>query len=525
MKGKMVSGEWLNVSCRSTSLLGMLLFHLLQSVSAQELNPFKLVNSVYDEQSPVISPDEKVLYLTIAKHPQNVGGNKDPGDIWVSLNLDGVWQAPIHGGTEINNENYNAAIGFNQDGTKLFLAGHYSKNGVVSTQGISFSEKASSGWSIPKNISIPYFLNKSDQFSAAINDDQSILVYSAESYVTTGAEDIYICTRQNGKWSEPVNVGKQINTARQEVTPWLSADTKTIYFASNGWQGFGSFDIFKSERLDDTWKNWSTPINLGSAINSEARELFYRNINGIALFTTTRDSDGYGDIRQQLDANEPQVVDTVRKIVEQKYVPTSSKYVSISGSVTNVKGGNGLAAKLIFKTDSSFVVSSANSGKYQIQIPTTRTYTIEVQKKGFVNVVERLDLNSMKVNSLQMNFRLQPIEVGTVVNLKSVLFNTGTTTLLEESYPELDAVVDFLNENAKVEIQLEGHTDNRGDAKKNLTLSQERVARIKSYLVSKGISGKRVKGKGFGGTKPIATGDSEESRKLNRRVEFLIVKS
>jgi outer membrane protein OmpA-like peptidoglycan-associated protein len=226
-----------------------------------------------------------------------------------------------------------------------------------------------------------------------------------------------------------------------------------------------------------------------------------------------------------LDANKPLVVDTLRKIVEQKYVPTSSKFVSISGSVTTVKGGNGLAAKLIFKTDSTFVVNSTNSGKYQIQIPTTRTYTIEVQKKGFVNVVERLDLNSMKLNSLQMNFRLQPIEVGTVVNLKSVLFNTGTTTLLVESYPELDAVVDFLNENTKVEIQLEGHTDNRGDAKKNLTLSQERVARIKSYLVSKGISGKRVKGKGFGGTKPIATGDSEESRKLNRRVEFLIVKS
>ncbi|MFN6088131.1 MAG: OmpA family protein [Cyclobacteriaceae bacterium] len=525
MKRKILDNNWLNIRWRSTSLLGMLLFHLLQSVSAQESNPFKLVNSVYDEQSPVISPDGKVLYLTIANHPQNLGGKKDSGDIWVSLNLGGVWQPPIHGGKEINNENYNAAIGFSRDGAILFLTGHYSKNGIVNTQGISYTEKTSSGWSMPKNISIPYFLNKSDLFSAAVDDDQSVLVYSAESYSTIGAEDIYISTIQNGKWSEPLNVGKQINTARQEVSPWLSGDTKTLYFASNGWQGLGSFDVFKSERLDDTWKNWSTPINLGSAINSEARELFYRNINGRALFTTTQDSDGYGDIRQQLDANEPLIVDTVRKIVEQKYVYISSKYVSISGSVTNVKGGNGIAAKLIFKTDSSFVVNSTNSGKYQIQIPTTRTYTIEVQKKGFVNVVERLDLNSMKVNSLQMNFRLQPIEVGTVVNLKSVLFNTGTTTLLVESYPELDAVVDFLNENTKVEIQLEGHTDNRGDAKKNLTLSQERVARIKSYLVSKGISGKRVKGKGFGGTKPIATGDSEESRKLNRRVEFLIVKS
>lgn len=525
MTEKMVKGGWLKVCSRWISLFAILFFHITQSANAQEANPFKPVNSVYDEQSPVISPDGKVLYLTIANHPQNLGGKKDPGDIWVSLNFSGVWQPPIHGGNEINNENYNAAIGFSRDGAMLFLTGHYSKNGVVSTQGISFSEKTSSGWSIPKNISIPYFLNRSDLFSAAIDDDQSVLVYSAESYSTIGGEDIYVSTIQNGKWSEPMNVGKQINTAGQEVSPWLSADTKTLYFASNGWQGFGSFDVFRSERLDETWKNWSTPTNMGSAVNSEARELFYRNINGKTLFTTTRDSDGYGDIRQQPDGNEPLAVDTVRRIVEQKYVPTRSKYILIFGSVTNVKGGNGIAAKLIFKTDTSFVVNSISNGKYQIQIPTTKNYTIEVQRKGFVNVVERLDLNSMKVNSLQMNFRLQPIEVGTVVNLKSVLFNTGTTTLLDESYPELDAVVDFLKDNAKVEIQLEGHTDNRGDAKKNMILSQERVARIKSYLVSKGISGKRVKGKGFGGTKPIATEDSEESRKLNRRVEFLIVKS
>ena len=142
-----------------------------------------------------------------------------------------------------------------------------------------------------------------------------------------------------------------------------------------------------------------------------------------------------------------------------------------------------------------------------------------------MNVVERLDLKTMQLNSLELNFTLQPIEVGTVVNLKSVLFNMGTTTLLEESYAELDAVVDFLKSNPKVEIELEGHTDNRGDAKKNLVLSQQRVEKIKSYLVSKGIAGRRVKGKGFGGTRPIATNDTEEARKMNRRVEFLITKN
>lgn len=125
---------------------------------------------------------------------------------------------------------------------------------------------------------------------------------------------------------------------------------------------------------------------------------------------------------------------------------------------------------------------------------------------------------------MEMNFKLQPIEVGTVVNLKSVLFELGTTDLVGESYDELNVVVDFLKTNPKVEIELEGHTDNRGDMNKNLVLSQQRVDMIKSYLVSKGISNKRISGKGYGGSRPIATSNTEEARKLNRRVEFRIVK-
>ena len=129
------------------------------------------------------------------------------------------------------------------------------------------------------------------------------------------------------------------------------------------------------------------------------------------------------------------------------------------------------------------------------------------------------------MQTLEMNFRLQPIEVGAVVSLKSILFEIGTTKLLDESYDELNVVVDFLKSNPKVEIELEGHTDNRGDMKKNLLLSQQRVDKIKSYLVSKGISQKRIKGKGYGGSRPIATNDSEEARRLNRRVEFRILKN
>ena len=123
-----------------------------------------------------------------------------------------------------------------------------------------------------------------------------------------------------------------------------------------------------------------------------------------------------------------------------------------------------------------------------------------------------------------MNFKLQPIEIGATVNLKSVLFQQSTPNLLPESNDELDLIVSFLKVNPKVEILLSGHTDNRGVHDHNVRLSQKRVERVKAYLVSKGISGKRIAGKGFGGLKPIAANDTEETRRLNRRVEFTIVK-
>ena len=124
-------------------------------------------------------------------------------------------------------------------------------------------------------------------------------MFSAESYGTYGVEDIYVSLNEGGKWTEPRNLGTLINTQFQELSPSLDADKKTLYFSSNGRKGSGSFDIYSATRLDDTWTNWSAPENLGPEINSEGRELFYRAYPalGFALYTTTKSSDGYGDLR------------------------------------------------------------------------------------------------------------------------------------------------------------------------------------------------------------------------------------
>lgn len=505
-----------------------LLFLLISAITnAQNSNPLSRINSAYDEQNPIISSDGKTMFITIANHPQNIGGMRDPGDIWISVKEGELWSAPVHGGRVINNSAFNGVAGISKDGNELYLLSHYKSNGdAPSTQGIAVSRKSGNGWSSPQNISIPYFINRSASLGGHWHEEQSVFVFSAESYNTTGAEDIYISFNREGKWSELINLGTVINTPFQEMSPSLNADGTKLYFASNGRNGRGSFDIYVSNRLDESWTSWSEPVNMGSQINSEGRELYYREFASMAfsLYTSTKNSDGYGDVHMIKDSLNVPLVEEEKQIVEVGNV-TAENAMGISGRVTNSKTGEGIPARLIFRSDSSYVTRGSADGKYAISLRRTNVYTIEIQAEGFVNLSERLDMQSITMNSVELNFRLQPIEVGTVVNLKSVLFQMGTTQLLDESYNELNVVVDFLRTNPKVEIELEGHTDNRGDMKKNLELSQQRVDKIKSYLVSKGINARRIKGKGYGGSRPIATNNTEEARRLNRRVEFRIIRN
>lgn len=489
-------------------------------------------NSPYDEQSPMITPDGKVLYFTIAGHPDNIGGKKDLGDIWYSVWVGDRWGPAIHAGKVINDEGYDAVIGFSHNGDRIFISNHYNS----STQGFSLAHKTADGWSTPEYIRIPYFRNRSPYTFGFFSTTVEALLFSGENFgETTGAEDIYVSLLENGQWSEPKNLGPTINTFQQEWAPSLSADGKILYFSSNGRKGYGSFDVYYSERLDDTWTNWSTPVNMGANVNSEGRELHYRTVPGakLALFTSTQNSDGYGDIKvytpppdlqDSIIAQRPDTVVKMMEIVRDKPIAGNEKLFHVSGKVTDLKTGKALQATVGFHSDSVYSVTSGRDGKFDVYFPSVNAYTVRVEAPGYIGNFEKLDVRTYELNTLEMNFKLQPIEVGATVNLKSVLFQQSTPNLLPESNDELDEVVEFLKLNPKVEIELAGHTDNRGDPKHNLNLSQKRVDVVKAYLVGKGISGRRIDGKGYGGSKPIADNKTEATRRLNRRVEFTIVK-
>lgn len=490
------------------------------------------VNTAYDELSPVISPDGKTLFVTIANHPGNIGGKKDPGDIWIStLGVDNQWSVPVHGGTMLNNASYNAVAGLSANGSDLFLMSHYVPTGAVArTQGIAVSHGNGTHWSSPENITIPYYQNKSLTPSGFILADGSVFIFSAETYGSHGVEDLYVSLKgSDQKWSAPKNLGPVINTRFQELSPSLSTDGRTLYFSSNGRKGKGSFDVYSATRLDDTWSNWSEPVNVGSPVNSEGRDLFYRAYPGkrFSLYTSTINSDGYGDIKFYHDDH---IIPTDTAAIARNEItavpdmkPTPSTGVTIHGKVTNAKTGELVNATIAFVSAPAVAMNATSTNEgYVLTIPSPKQYAIKIQAKGYVSSLQKLDATTTDLKDLEMNFSLQPIEVGTSVDLSNVLFEQSKTLLLPQSYDELDLVAVFLKENPRIKIELRGHTDNRGIPAQNVKLSQARVDKVKAYLVSKGIDRKRVKGKGYGGAMPIASNDSDEGRQLNRRVEFVI---
>jgi OmpA-OmpF porin, OOP family len=506
------------------------------------------LNTGYDERNPVVTPDGKTLFLTIANHPQNLGGKRDPGDIWIcSLGPDNQWSLPVHGGNLINDKAYNGVAGFSSDGSEMFLLTHYDPNGAPArTQGISVSKRNADGWARPQNISIPYFQNKSNIISGYISPDKSYFVFSAETYGSYGVEDLFICQRKpDGRWSEPKNLGSKINTQFQEVAPSLSQDGRTIYFSTNGRKGKGGFDIFSATRLDDTWTKWSDPVNM-SLINSEGRELYFRDFPqlGISTYTNTKNSDAYGEIQISKSQNPPlldtaivkvdipvaskdSVVQNNIAIAEKKYDPAVAHDINVYGNVFNSKTGEPIAARVTFINvkDRAEINVPVNREGFALKVKSLNEYAVRIESKGFISTIEKLDVQSFEMDALEMNFKLQPADVGTTVNLKDVLFEQSKTNLLTESFESLDLVVTFLKENPSVKIELSGHTDNRGIPFQNIKLSQGRVDKVKDYLISKGIEKNRISGKGYGGEKPIASNESEETRKLNRRVEFTIKKN
>jgi OmpA-OmpF porin, OOP family len=523
------------------------------------VNLGKSINSPYDETNLVLSRDGNLLYFTVVKHPENSAGRKDKGDIWFTeKDTEGNWKPSRRITGPVNNKHKNTVVAVLDNGNTLLLHGHYEQDeSTPKTYGLSISRKNSYGeWGFPEKANFEYFPNKSEDLSASVSEDGNVMILSLDSYGSYGAEDLYVSFIRNGRWSEPQNLGSKINTSFQELSPYLSSDGKTLYFASNGRKGLGSKDIYVTVRQDDTWKKWSEPLNLGEKVNTGGSETFFIHPMGKeeAFIISTQNSDGYGDINKIVIKKEEQFwedpdfvpAEVVKKeeliiaapvvkvevqvekaepvVIKEEVAPQK---INISVFVKNAKTAEPVSAELqlISNINSEIVKRTTNTqgmGKFEID-RNDGDFSMKIIAKGFFEVEERVHVTS-STNDFTRDVNMTPLEVGTTIQLKNILFERGTANLLEDSFPDLEKVTKMMIENPNMEIELTGHTDNTGISKLNIKLSQDRVEAVKQILVEKGVEAKKITGKGYGGTRPIASNKSEDTRKLNRRVEFTILK-
>jgi len=197
--------------------------------------------------------------------------------------------------------------------------------------------------------------------------------------------------------------------------------------------------------------------------------------------------------------------------------------ITVKGDVIDAIRGKKLKSKVVYKSYPTGGISGTmNDSTFSFSIFGSSKYQVTAEAEGYIPRTVIVDPKEAKGNIITRNIELT--STGGTIVLNHLIFAQGKAVIDPKSFPELDEVVAMLKENSKMEIQLEGHTDNRGNAEANVKLSQSRVDAVKKYMVSKGIGKNRVMTKAFGGSKAIATEDTEEARAKNRRVEMRVLK-
>ncbi|HXA01645.1 MAG TPA: OmpA family protein [Cytophagaceae bacterium] len=475
------------------------------------------INSEFADIEPVISPDGKLLFFARRDNPKlPEDGKYGCDDIWFSeLQSDGTWSLAKKMPAPITDDHNNDLITISPDNNTLFLA----DTNCSPAKEISFwtSYRTGSGWSKPVRSKIKNSYNNSVYSEACFSTDGKTALLSLHRNDSKGEADIYVIQiGNNGVWSEPKNIGSAINSTGDEISPFIASDNVTMYFSTNGIRGYGENDIFVTKRLDDSWTNWSEPKNLGPTINTSGWEAYYcvQASGEYAYFNSTDETIGNLDI--------------FRIKLQQNAKP--NPVVLIKGKVLNSKTNKPVEASISYETlpsgkEIGTARSNPSTGEYKIILPYGESYGYHAKADGYIAVNENMELQDQKdYIEITKDLYLVPIEVGATIQLNNVFFVQSKADLLESSYPELDRLAKIMQDNPGMEIQIQGHTDNVGDADKNIKLSEDRVIVVKNYLISRGVEAKRITGKGFGGTKPIAKDNSSEEHMKNRRVEFVITK-
>lgn len=501
----------------------------------------KNVNSKFPEFAPVLSADEKTLIYT-SRRPRNLNKSEksdketsiitkiltsdvdkgiDPRDHGYFEDIymakkgdDGKWGEPklID---EINTPGHEASIGLSVDGQKLLIySSQEDKNGDI-----YYSKLEGSTWTKP--IAFEALNSKASETHACFSADGKTIYFTSNRKGGYGNYDIYrVVQLPNGEWSLPQNLGPKINTSRNDRAPFIHPDGVSLFFSSEGHETMGGFDIFQSTMNENGV--WSDPENIGYPINTTEDDVFYvTSVDGKRSYYSSEKEQGTGkDIflieLPTIDVNPLTVMSGTFTLGDKEGTVTDDAQIIVTDNESNNVVG-------IYKPNKK-------TGNYLFVLPPGKNYNVTYEAKGYLFKSENLLVpKNSAYSSIKKEINLAPIKANESIILNNVFFEFNSASLSKESKIELDKLFSLLANNPTINVEIQGHTDSKGKNSFNKKLSQNRAQSVKSYVINKGISEKRIIAKGYGEKYPIALNenkdgsDNPEGRALNRRIELKII--
>ncbi len=469
------------------------------------------VNCFAMQYFPVLTADQQELIFT----RRLVGIGDDDEDLVIARkDPNGRWYSPVSISKNINSKFNEGTCSISADGRKLILTSCTGRKGFGSCD-LFESTKVGNDWSEPINLGAN--VNSYDwESQPSLSADGRTLYFVSDRKGGYGRRDIwYSNLDDSGQWTKAQNLGAPVNTVYEEYSPFIHVNGKTLYFASNGLVGFGGFDLFFSEKLEN---GWSFPENVGSPINDHEDQF--------SLFITADGKKGYYSHEEMTASGIPMGRLYEVQIPEEQQVKYRSNY--IKGTVKDKKTAKELNAKIeLFDINKNKIISLVHSdslsGAYVMVLTQGSEYALYVSKRGYL--FQSLNFNYSSIidfEPLVINIELDPALKGSVSVLKNIFFDVDKYDLKEKSFTELEKIVQFLTENPQIRVEIAGHTDNTGSQDYNQQLSDKRAKSVYSYIMSKGIDPVRLSWKGYGSINPVQPNNTEQGRQQNRRIEFTI---
>jgi outer membrane protein OmpA-like peptidoglycan-associated protein/Tol biopolymer transport system component len=520
------------------------------------------LNSKYDDFGPSITADGSTLYFTSRRQGTNLKQmieTADYGDdvFYARLGPNGKWETPFLLPTPLNSNDDEGAATITADGQTLYFSLCRRPDGLGDCD-LYRADLIGEDWTKPSNLGRSINSVAWDGQPSISADGSTMFFCSRRQGSIDGSEDIYVAYHNtDGTWTPPKNLGEPVNTRFSERSPFIAADGKTLYFASNGHPGFGNHDLFMTKKLDDG--TWSVPINLGAPINAYGDDVFM-------TIPARGDKIVYSSQRENAQSD----LDLYEAKLPPEFRP--GPVTVVAGTVFDANTKKPIGAEVDVNDlvkDERVAVYRANrvTGKFYITLGTGKTYGVTATAPGYVFYSENYTVpdtisyrewthdiylqplpdsllaantkpgkpgttpNNNRPNSerpaIDTSKTTKPSEIdnrfhpeGQPTRLNNIFFDFNKTVLKQESQTELRYLTNLLKHNDKLKIDISGHTDNVGSDSANLVLSAGRANAVRDYLIGQGIEPTRITAHGYGERVPLVSNDTDEGRMKNRRVEF-----